>query len=347
MNRRLRYREAATGDTAEAEMTVVAEESGAHAAAPGMLVQRVTVENDTGTFEARLLRPASAEALTMLDNEILAGLRLRRCLRDGHPAEVPRLIGYEADGDTRFALLTPYRGMPCGAHTARLLPEDLRRFQTSLLTGVRLLAAAGIAHRALGPETVRWDGDRVQLTGFGLAALHGETRATVGAAPWSAPEQRPERVGGEVEERDDLWAVGLLIHLMATGGLPPQARGPSKDLPPDLPPDLARLLDGVFAPVDRRPPVTELLRRAGVNDPVPHPVEPDPAVMSGRREFFQIRAAKHPGTVPDAPAAEPPANERQAVPGPARWRPRLSPHWAWIGASTVALLVMTVLLVRR
>lgn len=345
MNRRLRYRDARTGDPVESEMTAI-DEAGADGTPPGLLARRVTLENDAGTFEARLLWPTRTEsaaahaAHAMLDNEILAGLRLRRHVRDGYPAEVSELIGYEADGDTRFALLAPYRGTPCDAYTARLLPEALRRFQASLLTGVRLLAAAGIAHRMLNPDTVRWDGDRAQLTGFGLAAPHGETRAVAGAPPWSAPEQRPEQVGGEVEERDDLWAVGLLIHRMATGTLPHRAGGPYEELPPDL----AWLLTDLFAPVGKRPSVAELLSRAGVADPVPHPVVPDSALAGGRAEFHRIRAAKHPETVRDPTPPPPPPPQPQRAPW---WRPQLSAHWAWIGASAVALLVMVVWLTGR
>lgn len=345
--RRLSYLDARTGRLVEADLVAMTEH-GAEAMA------EVKLETADGAFEARFVR-AGSTGYRALDNEIIAGLRIARCLagRPGlsgrpRPGEVAGLIGHNIAAAEPFALVEPYRGQPCGAEAGRMLPEDLRRFQASLLVGLRLLTSAGIAHRALGPLTVRWDGDRVQITEFAHAAMFGEPRTAVGAPPWSAPEQRPEQVAGDVTDRDDVWAVGRLILFMATGdeqGETDVAR---------LPPDLERLLDGVFAPPGDRPAVTELLRRVEAEDPVPYGPEPDPDLVAGRREFFHVRQAKHPQTapaqqveeepaaVPETPAAEPAR--------PARWwtwwrTVEPSPHWIWLGVSLIALVVMAAYLI--
>ncbi|TDD93936.1 hypothetical protein [Actinomadura rubrisoli] len=331
--RRLSYLDVRTGRLVEAEL-VAANGNGAE----------VKLETAEGAFEARLLRSGSA-GHRALDNEIITGLRLRRRLAGRpHPGEVAGLIGYNTAGGEPFALAEPYRGDPCGAEAGRLLPHDLHRFQVSLLVGVRLLAAAGIVHRALGPRTVRWDGDRVQITGFAHAAVPGEPRTAVGAPPWSAPEQHPEHVAGDVTDRDDLWAVGRLILYMATGE---ENRGPDAA---ELPPELGRLVDGVFAPPGERPAVTEMLRRVEAADPVPYGPEPDPGLVAGRREFFHVRQTKDPKTAPVREGEQKPeTGGRKSRLGrlPSIWREKNRPsaHWAWLAVSVIALLALAARLI--
>ncbi|MGI5171202.1 protein kinase domain-containing protein [Spirillospora sp. CA-253888] len=343
--RRLRYLDARDGAPVEAELEVLDEDGGPHP--PGLLVHHVRLTGPGGAFEARWVRaaPGSAAGARALDNEILAGLRLRRVapvVPAGRPFEVARLVGHDTTGNEPFALVEPYRGRPCGEEAARLLPHDLRRFQTSLVVGVRRMVAAGIVHRGLGPHTVRWDGDRVQITGFGHAALVGETRTAVGTPPWSAPEQRPERVAGEVTDRDDLWAVGCLVHYVATGTEPeftePGSAGPEPGAPLDLPPDLARLLADLFAAPERRPAVAEMLRRVGAPDPVPHAPEPDPETVRGHREFHTVRAAKNPAPPPAEAAPEP------AAPPVPRWAPPYRLVGVAVAAVTSLLVVLLVVL---
>ncbi|WP_026412930.1 hypothetical protein [Actinomadura oligospora] len=342
-NAQLRFTDARDGDPVTAETELVADEV---PRAPGLCVQRVRLETAEGVFEGRLLRPAtrSAASLRLLDNEILAGLRLHRRVGSLAGAEVAGLIGYDVAGTEPFALVEPCRGMPCGTEAGRLLPHDLRRFQASLVAGVRMLEAAGIAHRALGPETVRWDGDRVQITDLSRSALVGEPRVAGGPPPWRAPEQHPEQVDGHVTDRDDLWAVGRLVLFMATGEEPDISGASSASLAHPFPPGLARLLDGVFGPPDRRPTVADMVCRVGATDPVPYGLEPNPALVQGRREFYEVRGLKpvDVGDAPDEPGHSDRATGRPSF--PVLSRP--SSHWLWIAASAIALLVLTVLLIK-
>jgi hypothetical protein len=129
-----------------------------------------------------------------LDNEILAGLRLAKtATADAYPPEVSRLIGYEPTSVAPFALLEPCRGDAIAVAGRRMLSDEQRRFQASLLAGLCWLAAAGIVHRALGPSTVRWDGQRAQITDFSRATVIGAPRA---ARPGRRPGERPRRCLG-------------------------------------------------------------------------------------------------------------------------------------------------------
>lgn len=83
------------------------------------------------------------------------------------------------------------------------------------MLAVRLLEATGLVHRAIGPDTVHWDGRHVRLAEPYAALRAGEPREAYGAAPWASPEQR--RGTGAADPRDDLWSVAQLVYFLAAG----------------------------------------------------------------------------------------------------------------------------------
>ncbi|MFI0370814.1 hypothetical protein ACH35V_23335 [Actinomadura sp. 1N219] len=313
---------------------------------PPLEAARLELELPDRTVAVRCVRPVDrgpgglADGYRRLDAEILAGLRLAR-LCDGapYPAAVSRLVGYDADAAEPFALLEPLRGVEAGSLAGTLPTEQRRRFQIRLLRAVRLLSAAGVAHRAIGPGTVRWDGDDVQITDFSQAALIGTPRTVTGAMPWQAPEQRPDTPPGwdrgEVGPNDDVWAAGRLIFHIVTGDdLDDTAKLAAR-------PELEALLAGVIEPPERRPDAQTLLRRLGEADPPPRPLTADPAFTRGRAEFFAQRRRKHPHTAPDTVREPPPAPEATAPPPVDR--PGRDASWLlWAGVA--ALIVVAVLL---
>ena len=77
-----------------------------------------------------------------------------------------------------------------------------------------------IIHRDLKPGNVIVDGDGlVTVVDFGLAKLAGRTQITrIGATVGTAAYMAPEQVRGEsVDERADVWALGVLLCEMVTG----------------------------------------------------------------------------------------------------------------------------------
>jgi len=231
-----------------------------------------------------------------LDNEILAGLRLHKAAwpTGGYPSEVSRLHGYEATSADPFALLEPYRGKPLAEVAAQLTLESQQLFRVSLLTGLCWLAAAGIAHRGLSPSTVRWDGQRVQITDFSLSTVTRVPRQEAGSPPWAAPEQLPGGCHGLVTERDDIWAAGQLIFYMA-------ARKPLTDPSQLADYGLRELLRGVFGPVSSRPTAREIMTgrdRLNMTCPVPDGFAIDSGLSSGYARFRAEQLRKHPGAPP-------------------------------------------------
>jgi serine/threonine-protein kinase len=112
-------------------------------------------------------------------------------------------------------------------------PMPLRDAVDSLVQACEALEEAhgkGIVHRDLKPsnlfETHRFDGSRVvKVLDFGIAkapALRGEdpltvTRDVMGSPAYMAPEQL--RSTRDVDARADIWALGVTLRELLTGGL--------------------------------------------------------------------------------------------------------------------------------
>lgn len=137
-------------------------------------------------------------------------------------------------------------------------------FAQQMAEGLAAAHEAGVIHRDLKPANVLVERTgRVVLTDFGIArAIQGsdatlQTGGLLGTPAYMAPEQ----VSGErVEERSDLYALGLILHEMLTGRLPftggsPMAIAlarlhqalPDFSADPDIPPRLVEVLERCLA----------------------------------------------------------------------------------------------------
>ena len=136
--------------------------------------------------------------------------------------------------------------------------------------------AQGIVHRDIKPGNVLFtDNGAPVLTDFGIAKTVGNQTQltsigmTFGSVGYMSPEQS---LGQEVDNRSDLYSLGVLLWQMLTGGLPYSAQDPfalalkhATDPIPELPENLRRLqpvIDGLLAkkPEDRLPSAEALLR---------------------------------------------------------------------------------------
>jgi hypothetical protein len=261
------------------------------------------VRLDDGT-ELRQHRPASgsqrADGYDRLDNEILAGRRL--CEKSdwtGYPPELACLYGDEATSADPYTLFETYAGQPLREVSGQIIGEELDAFQVGLLTGLCWLAAAGIAHRAISPDTVLWDGNRqrVQITDFSRSTVFGVPRTPVTGSPrWVPKEQRSSTAYGMVGPRDDVWAAARLIFFVHQG-----EDLVSRDQFADS--GLDRLFNGmlgkVFGPPEGRPSAGELLED-GLNrrDRVPRVTDGSALLIARRERFLEARRRKHPGVSP-------------------------------------------------
>jgi len=128
---------------------------------------------------------------------------------------------------------------PGGEPLHRLIqgPMEMKqflRFAVGLTTAVSQLHARGLIHKDLKPSNVLLDAatGHVWLTGFGIASRLPRERQSpeppefiAGTLPYMAPEQTG-RMNRSIDSRSDLYALGVTLYEMLTGGLPFSASDP-------------------------------------------------------------------------------------------------------------------------
>lgn len=245
-------------------------------------------------------RPVSGDrrrdGYARLDNEILTGRRLHQMAAwSGYPSEIVRLYGDESTSADPYALFEPYRGEPLREVGANLFDDEFDRFLIGLLTGLCWLASAGIAHRAISPNTVRWDSESVQITDFSRSAPFGTVRTPLGGSwAWVARESRPDTCYGTVGSADDVWAAVRLIYFVRSRGQ--DLEDFSKLAEVGLAQMFNGLLGPVFGPPEERPTASDLIEY-GLRRPhlLPSLVDSSKPLIKGRLSFLEARERRNPG----------------------------------------------------
>ena len=157
-------------------------------------------------------------------------------------------------------------------------PVALRRalrFGMDIAKGMAVAHGVGIVHRDLKPANVLINDDGLlKIVDFGVAAAQhqGDTQLTktgyvIGSPKYMAPEQI---LGKKVDERADIYSLGVMIYEMLTG-VPPYHRGdhmsvmyqhvqgrarPAIELNPALPPALSELVTKTMSVDKEKRPAT-------------------------------------------------------------------------------------------
>src|ERR1700733_7920336 len=119
-----------------------------------------------------------------------------------------------------------------GSEVVNDKPLELKRamqFGIDMCTGMTVAHQVGIVHRDLKPANVLINQEGLlKIVDFGVAAAQreGDTQLTktgyvIGSPKYMAPEQI---LGKKVDERADIYAVGVMLYEMVTG-VPPYTRG--------------------------------------------------------------------------------------------------------------------------
>jgi TolB-like protein/Tfp pilus assembly protein PilF len=101
--------------------------------------------------------------------------------------------------------------------------EEALSIAAQIARGLAKAHSQGIVHRDIKPANVIIAGDGVaKILDFGLAKLAGQVRltraaSTLGTVAYMSPEQAG---GKEVDERSDIWSLGVVLFEMLTGQLP-------------------------------------------------------------------------------------------------------------------------------
>ena len=198
------------------------------------------------------------EALARFEREAVAAARLTH-------ENIAAALDFGQLPDGSFYLVMEYvpgELLRDALGTGAMAPERVVRIGTQIASALAAAHAAGIVHRDLKPENViltsrQGESDHVKVLDLGIAKVPIEqasggtalTRAgaVLGTPQYMAPEQG---LGGVVDHRADLYALGVVLYEMAAG-VPPFSDDDGAvaaiarhltETPPPLPPSVPEAL---------------------------------------------------------------------------------------------------------
>jgi ligand-binding sensor domain-containing protein len=245
------------------------------------------------------------------------------------------------------------------------LPE-VNRFMGQIGRALGYAHTQGIIHRDIKPSNVLIDeSGNAFLTDFGIAKLVAGTAqftatgTVVGTPAYMSPEQC---MGKELDHRSDIYALGIVLYEMVTGGVPFEAETPlavlmqhvNAPLPPprriklDLPESVERVILKTLAksPDDRFQTAEEMVETldravAGLPTEIALPFQPvgGPTAVVDQVTDEQLTPPPPPELRVEAPVAEAP------VAAPPRTRRRIPWLPIAVGAAILAVALVVGLLV--
>jgi serine/threonine-protein kinase len=281
-----------------------------------------------------------------------------------HPNIISILDWDQLDDGTPFIIMELLDGEDLHSRIERrgALPMyELARIADDVLAGLAVAHRAGIVHRDLKPSNIflaRDDGggERAVLLDFGISKLRGvETEggmhSMVGTPQYMAPEQMDAR-RAPIGPAADIWAMGAILHEMATGE-------PAFDAD-NLPGLVAKVLNGQPAAIAERRPETpraleHLVARALDKDPAARPRDAeelrrelkDVLEWCAEQSVTDVEIALAPTDFAGGPATSPPpaTDSRNPTIRTELFRaPRRRPGWLLAVATTLAVFATVVAL---
>ena len=190
------------------------------------VVYRATDTRAGRTVALKVLKPA-------LDADPTAPERFRLEARTVSALDHPNICTVHEIGETEdgrlFIAMPLYDGETLTLRIARGAMPAAEALPIALQV-TRALAnvhARGIVHRDIKPSNVLVTGDgTVKLLDFGIAKLAGVSLTGAAAPPGTMSYMSPEHLAGkEVDQRTDIWSLGVVLYEMLAGRHPFRREG--------------------------------------------------------------------------------------------------------------------------
>lgn len=145
-----------------------------------------------------------------------------------HP-NIVSLYDFGADSNTYYIVMELIDGAPLNEVVHRqgaLMPERAAEIASDVAAALERAHAKGLVHRDIKSANIMiTSGGQTKVTDFGIArALGGGEDATmtqtgmvIGTAAYLSPEQAQ---GGRIDERSDVYSLGVVLYEMLTGQTP-------------------------------------------------------------------------------------------------------------------------------
>lgn len=217
--------------------------------------------------------------------------------RIGNHANIVSLYDFEidADGSAEYMIFEYLAGGTLTEYlkqTGQLPLDDVLRFGRQLCRGLSHLHEQGLIHRDVSPNNVWLDERHVAHLGDFDSAI-----ITVGAGvlrpittgAYAAPE---ELRGGSLDERSDLYSLGGVLHVIATGSRWPGDLSLLRSQRPDLLLALGDLIASLVSdsPDDRPPSAANVLARL---DEIRHGSKIGSLIAAGESEQIEFKSSLH------------------------------------------------------
>lgn len=215
--------------------------------------------------------------------------------RIGGHANIVSLYDINTDGSAQYMVFEYLAGGTLAEHlraSSQPSLDDILRLGRQLCRGLAHLHKRGLIHRDVSPDNVWLDERRVAHLGdfdSAITATTADDLRPLTTNSFAAPE---EREGRFLDARTDLFSLGGVLYVVATGARHPGDLSLLRTGRPDLPSAFGDLVASLLSgsPDDRPPDAESVLLRL---DEVRHASNIDALIADGESDSIEFKSSLH------------------------------------------------------